>query len=157
MSKKYLKYHVTYYKEKRKITHSFSQIERTTLTHDEFLQLNNSNKEEIEILDDTEMIQFNNNYEEPTIEDYLYYTKYECLESSRNQSVDEGNFNEFCEPENPLKKEMEFFTGVSTNVNLNTENYLTDLVESSKLKIMNQKLVYDLYNSERYVGLFKCF
>ena len=46
------------------------------------------------------MIQFNNNYEEPTIEDDLDYTKYECLEDSRNQSVDEGNFNEFCEPEN---------------------------------------------------------
>ena len=47
--------------------------------------------------------------------------------------------------------------GVSTNVNLNTENYLTDLVESSKLKLLNQKLVYDLYNSEGYVGLFKFF
>ena len=52
---------------------------------------------------------------------------------------------------------MEFVTGVSKNFNLNTENYLTDLVESSKLQIMNQKLVYDLYNSEGYVGLFKCF
>ena len=52
---------------------------------------------------------------------------------------------------------MEFVTGVSTNVNLNTENYLNDLVESSKLKILNQKLVNDLYNSEVYVGLFKCF
>ena len=144
-------------KKQRKITHSFSPIESPTLTHDELLQLNHSNKEEIEILDDTEMIQFNNNDEEPTIEDDLDYTKYECLEASRNQSVDEGNFNEFCEPEKPLKQEMEFVTGVSTNVNLNTENYLTDLVESSKLKILNQKLVNDLYNSEGYVGLFKFF
>ena len=93
-------------KKQRKITHSFSPIESPTLTHDELLQLNHSNKEEIEILDDTEMIQFNKNDEEPTIEDDLDYTKYEFLEASRNQSVDEGNFNEFCEPENPLKKEM---------------------------------------------------
>ena len=48
-------------KKQRKINHSFSPIESPTLTHDEFLQLNHSNKEEIEILDDTEMIQFNNN------------------------------------------------------------------------------------------------
>ena len=52
---------------------------------------------------------------------------------------------------------MEFVTGVSTNLNLKIENFLTDLFESSKLKIMNQKLVYDIYNSEGYVGLFKCF
>ena len=40
-------------KKQRKITHSFSPIESPTLTHDELLQLNHSNKEEIEILDDT--------------------------------------------------------------------------------------------------------
>ena len=82
-------------KKQRKITHSFSPIESPNLTHDELLQLNHSNKEEIEILDDTEMIQFNNNDEEPTIEDYLDYTKYGCLEASMNQSVAEDNFNEF--------------------------------------------------------------
>ena len=87
-------------KKQRKITHYFSPIESPTLTHEELLQLNHSNKEEIEILNDTENIQFNNNDEEPNIEDDLDYTKYECLESSRNQYIDEGNFNEFCEPEN---------------------------------------------------------
>ena len=44
------------------------------------------------------MIQLNKSDDEPTIKDDLDYTKYECLESSRNQSIDEGNFNEFCEP-----------------------------------------------------------
>ena len=46
------------------------------------------------------MIEFKNNDDEPTIEDSTN-TKYEFVESSSNQSVDEGNFNEFCEPENP--------------------------------------------------------
>lgn len=55
----------------------------------------------------------------------------------------------------PLKTKMEFVTDVSTNVNLKSDNYLTDLLELSKLKIMNKKLIYDLYHSEGYVGLFK--
>ena len=56
------------------------------------------------------------------------------------QKFDEGNLNEFCEHEKTLKKEMDFVMGVSTNVNLNTENYLTDLFESSKLKLLNQAM-----------------
>ncbi len=151
---------MTHTKKTKKITDTFSQGETPNLTNEELEYLNtdiNSGETGVEINNDIELVEFNNHDEEPMVEDSFDFRKYEDIENAVNPLVDEGNFNDFCEPYQELKLENGFVTGVSTNVNLKTKNYLTDLVHSSKLVIRNKKLVEELYMKEGFLGLFKCF
>ena len=152
-------------KRQRLMTESYELDRVEGLDLNEFndrLDQRNEISTPVDINNDSEWKEFDNGDTE--YDSDFDCSSYERLEEQNVTDINgikhnECNFSEVVDHDDSYLSLDEFVIGVSTNENLTKKNYLTDMINTSKIHIKEKRLSYikKLYNKHNDLGLFYCF